>query len=73
MGQGISTPKNAILPEDFVKELNKNAKAEAFFRTLNKSNRYAIIFRIESAKSVESRRAKVNSIIEMLEEGKTFH
>ncbi len=65
--------KNALLPEDFVKELNKNLKAKAFFKTINKLNRYAIIFRIENAKSAESRRAKIKYIIDMLEEGKTFH
>jgi uncharacterized protein YdeI (YjbR/CyaY-like superfamily) len=71
--RAYQSPKNAILPQDFVRELNNNVKAKAFFKTLNKSNRYAIIFRVENAKSPENRRAKINSIIEMLKEGKTFH
>ena len=70
--RAYNSQRNAILPEDFLQELYKNKKATASFKTLNKSKRYAIIFRLENTRNIESRRAKINSIIAMLEESKTF-
>jgi uncharacterized protein YdeI (YjbR/CyaY-like superfamily) len=36
----------ATVPDDFQAELAKNPEAKAFFETLNRQNRYAILFRI---------------------------
>ena len=71
--RAYSPQRTATVPRDFIRELNKNKKAKAFFKTLNRTNTYAIIFRLENTKSKERRRAKINSIIEMLENGKEFH
>src|SRR6266568_1608420 len=38
------------IPADFQSELDKNQKAKDFYSTLNSINRYAILFRIHSAK-----------------------
>jgi uncharacterized protein YdeI (YjbR/CyaY-like superfamily) len=46
-----TSPKNAVPPEDFMKELAKNRKAETFFRTLNKANVYSIVYRLQTAKN----------------------
>lgn len=63
----------ATLPEDFTKALSKDKKAREFFKTLNKSNRYAIIFRIATIRTASGRKAKISSIIAMLHEGKSYH
>ena len=63
----------ATLPKDFLRKISRNKKAKAFLKTLNKSNTYAIIFRIETTHDAKKRKAKIDSIIRMLEEGKTFH
>ncbi len=68
-----ASSKNAIPPEDFLKELSKNEKAEAFFYTLNKANVYAIVYRLETAKKSETREKRMNMILAMMEQGKTFH
>ena len=54
------------IPDDFKAELDKNPKAKAFFDTLNSVNRYAIYYRIQSAKKAETRRARIEKFIAML-------
>src|SRR6266478_3891496 len=54
------------IPDDFQRELDKNQKAKEFFNTLNSVNRYAILFRIQTAKKPETRSARINKFIEML-------
>jgi len=54
------------IPADFQSELDKNQKAKDFFSTLNSINRYAILFRIHSAKKPATRSARINKFIEML-------
>ncbi len=54
------------IPDDFQKELDNNPKAKEFITTLNSVNRYAILFRIQTAKKPETRSARINKFIEML-------
>ena len=54
------------IPDDFQSELDKNQKAKEFFSTLNSVNRYAILFRIQTAKKAETRSARIKKFIEML-------
>lgn len=68
-----ASPSAAAVPEYFLNTLKKNAKARAFFETLNKTNRYAIIWRLETAKKEETRVRRMVKIIRMLEDGRKFH
>lgn len=61
-----ASQKNMEIPEDFQAELDNNSEAKAFFDTLNKTNRFAIYFRITTAKKHETRRARIEKFIEML-------
>jgi uncharacterized protein YdeI (YjbR/CyaY-like superfamily) len=72
-GRAYSSPKNAVVPEDFLKELKKNKKAAAFFKTLNKQNTFAITYRLENSKKPETRVRWIKKIIEMLAKGESFH
>jgi uncharacterized protein YdeI (YjbR/CyaY-like superfamily) len=63
----------ATVPEDFQAALDKNAKAKAFFATLKGANRYAILFRIQTAKKAETREKRIQQFIEMLERHETIH
>jgi uncharacterized protein YdeI (YjbR/CyaY-like superfamily) len=67
------SPSNTIMPEDFLLKLSKNAKAKKFFDTLNKSNTYAIAWRLQTAKKPETREKRMNIILEMLSKGEKFH
>lgn len=57
------------IPEDFLKELSKNKTAEAFFKTLNKTNLFSIGFRLQTAKKQETREKRMKEIIEKLAKG----
>jgi uncharacterized protein YdeI (YjbR/CyaY-like superfamily) len=61
------SPSSATVPSDFQAELDKNAQAKAFFATLNSTNRYAILHRIQTAKKAETRTKRIQQFIEMLE------
>ncbi|MDP9204585.1 MAG: YdeI/OmpD-associated family protein [Gemmatimonadota bacterium] len=67
------SPKSATMPADFQKELDQHPKANAFFKTLSRTNSYAIIWRLQTAKKPETRAKRMRSFIEMLEKGETIH
>jgi uncharacterized protein YdeI (YjbR/CyaY-like superfamily) len=64
---------NAAIPDDFIKELARNKKAYAFFETLNKTNLYSIAYRLQTAKTPETRQKRTQAIIEKLARGEKFH
>jgi len=68
-----ASQKNITVPEDFQSALEKNKKAKAFFATLNSTNRYAFLFRIQTAKKAETRVKRIGQFVEMLERGEKFH
>ncbi|MCE9611128.1 MAG: YdeI/OmpD-associated family protein [Chthoniobacter sp.] len=61
------------LPEDFLAAVRKHAKAKAFFATLNNANRYAIYFRLTTAKKPETRARRFAQLLEMLKRGEKLH
>jgi uncharacterized protein YdeI (YjbR/CyaY-like superfamily) len=67
------SPSNATIPEDFLKELGRNKKAEAFFKSLNKANLYAIAYRLQTAKRPETRKKRMEKILEMMARGEKIH
>ncbi len=71
--QAYDSPKTMVVPEDFLKDLAKDAKALAFFETLNKSNTYAIAFRLQTAKKPETRERRKQVLLEMLKKGEKLY
>jgi uncharacterized protein YdeI (YjbR/CyaY-like superfamily) len=67
------SPSNLIIPEDFLAELAKNKQAEAFFKTLNRANLYTIYYRLHTAKTPQTRNARLQKIIATLAAGQKFH
>jgi uncharacterized protein YdeI (YjbR/CyaY-like superfamily) len=61
------------VPEDFLAELDKNPKAKEFFEGLNKTNVYAFSWRIQTAKKPETRKARIEKFINMLNHGEKLH
>jgi uncharacterized protein YdeI (YjbR/CyaY-like superfamily) len=64
---------SAVVPADFLAELARNRKASAFFETLNRTNVYSIVYRLQTAKRAETREKRKQTIIAMLARGETFH
>jgi uncharacterized protein YdeI (YjbR/CyaY-like superfamily) len=71
--KAYDSPSSMAIPEDFLKELARNKKAEAFFKTLNKTNTYAIAWRLQTAKRPETRARRMSQILAMLAEGRKLH
>lgn len=67
------SPSTMTIPEDFLKALTNNKKAKETFETLNKSNTYAIAWRIQTAKKPETKERRIKTIIEMLEKGEKLY
>ncbi len=59
--------------EDFAAALEANPKAKAFWGTLNKTNTYAFNYRVQSAKKPETRQARIEKFIDMLNQGKGLY
>ncbi|HZO74729.1 MAG TPA: YdeI/OmpD-associated family protein [Ktedonobacteraceae bacterium] len=54
------------VPADLQDELDKNQSAKDFFATLDSRNRYAILFRIQTARKPETRAARIQKFVGML-------
>jgi uncharacterized protein YdeI (YjbR/CyaY-like superfamily) len=67
------SPSNATFPEHFLAALAGNRKAQEFFDSLNKANRYAIAYRLQTAKKPETRQRRMENILGMLARGEAFH
>ena len=67
------SPKGAKVPEDFQMALKASPKALKFFEDLDGANRYAVLFRIQTAKKAETRARKIREFGEMLERNETIH
>jgi uncharacterized protein YdeI (YjbR/CyaY-like superfamily) len=67
------SPGNAEVPDDLQAALDGNARAQAFFGTLDRANRYAILWRIQTVKKAETRARRIREFVEMLERGEKVH
>jgi uncharacterized protein YdeI (YjbR/CyaY-like superfamily) len=67
------SPKNMVVPEDFLQALAADEPARAFFDTLNQANRFAIAWRLQTAKKPETRRRRFEALLAMLARGEKLH
>ena len=65
--------RTARPPGDLLAELKKSPAAEAFFASLDSHNRYAILFRIQTAKLPSTRKSRIEKFVRMLENGEKLH
>jgi uncharacterized protein YdeI (YjbR/CyaY-like superfamily) len=63
----------ATVPPDFEKALAANPRAARFFETLESHNRYAILFRVHTARKPETRAARIEKFVAMLERHEKLH
>jgi uncharacterized protein YdeI (YjbR/CyaY-like superfamily) len=67
------SPSGATIPADFHSVLKKSPRAKAFFATLDSRNRYAVLFRIQTAKKAETRAKRIKQFTEMLSQHKKIY
>jgi uncharacterized protein YdeI (YjbR/CyaY-like superfamily) len=63
----------AAVPGDFQSALDGNARAKTFFGTLDSRNRYAVLFRIQTARKAETRAQRISQFVLMLERHEKVH
>lgn len=66
-------PADIELPADLAAALTALPRARAMFDILTSQNRYAVLYRIESAKRPDTRAHRIEQFIAMLARGKTVY
>ncbi len=61
------------VPDDLQAALDQNPAAQAFFDTLDSANRYAILWRVQTAKKAETRTRRIEQFVTMLEHHEKLH
>ena len=72
-GSAYAPQSTAQVPDDLRIALAQNTKAARFFETLDRANRYAILYRVHNAKKPETRVARIKKFVAMLAAGETIH
>jgi uncharacterized protein YdeI (YjbR/CyaY-like superfamily) len=61
------------VPDDLAAALAAEPAAEAFFADLDKTNRYAVLWRVHTANTPAARANRIAACVRMLAEGRRFH
>ena len=65
--------RSAAVPEDLRTALARAPKARAFFESLDSANRYAILYRLQTAKTDRTRAERLTKFVAMCAKGETIH
>ena len=71
--QAYDGAKTSSMPEDLQAALDASPKAKAFFATVNASNRYAVLWRVQTAVKPETRAKRIAQLVDMLARGEVVH
>jgi uncharacterized protein YdeI (YjbR/CyaY-like superfamily) len=63
----------AAVPDDLAGALARQPRARAFFEALDGANRYAILYRVQTAKLAETRARRIETFVAMCARGETLH
>ncbi|MCX4410143.1 YdeI/OmpD-associated family protein [Streptomyces sp. NBC_01764] len=65
--------KTATVPDDLTAALTADPAAAEFFETLDRQNRYAILYRVQDAKKAETRARRIEKYVAMLAKGEKLY
>jgi uncharacterized protein YdeI (YjbR/CyaY-like superfamily) len=65
--------RTSSVPDDLQAALDATPKAKQFFATINASNRYAVLWRVQTALKPETRAKRIAQLVEMLARGEVVH
>jgi uncharacterized protein YdeI (YjbR/CyaY-like superfamily) len=71
--QAYDGARASAVPEDLLAALEAEPRAKAFFETINAANRYAVLWRVQTAVKAETRARRIAQLVEMLARGETIH
>lgn len=65
--------RTAVVPPDLQAALDARPEARTFFARLDGANRYAVLWRVQTAKRSETRSRRIEALVEMLARGEKIH
>jgi uncharacterized protein YdeI (YjbR/CyaY-like superfamily) len=65
--------RSSSVPADLAAAFARNARARAFFETLDGTNRYAILYRVQTAKKPETRAERITRFVALCARHETIH
>jgi uncharacterized protein YdeI (YjbR/CyaY-like superfamily) len=71
--RAYDSPGRVTVPDDLQAALAEHPEAKAFFETLKGANRYAILYRIQTAVKPETRARRIAEFVAMLQRRETLH
>ncbi len=71
--QAYDGARTSVVPDDLAAALDAAPQAKEFFSTINAANRYAVLWRIQTAMKAETRARRIAQLVEMLARGETVH
>jgi uncharacterized protein YdeI (YjbR/CyaY-like superfamily) len=71
--QAYDGARTSSVPVDLAAALARSAKARAFFEKLDGANRYAILYRVQTAKKPETRAERIAHFVAMCARHETIH
>jgi uncharacterized protein YdeI (YjbR/CyaY-like superfamily) len=71
--RAYDSARTVTVPDDLQAALDANPEAKAFFETLKGTNRYSILYRIQTAVKPETRARRIAEFVAMLGRGETLH
>lgn len=68
-----ASQSKAAVPKDLAAALDAEPAAKNFFATLTGANRYAVLYRVNTAKKAKTRADRISKFVAMLARGETIH
>jgi uncharacterized protein YdeI (YjbR/CyaY-like superfamily) len=65
--------RSSNLPADLVAAFARNTRARTFFETLDGANRYAILYRVQTAKRPKTRAERITQFVALCAQHETIH
>ncbi|WP_200899842.1 YdeI/OmpD-associated family protein [Lysobacter capsici] len=63
----------AEIPDDLAAALAAQPEARAFFEQIDRTNRYAVLWRVQTAKTPKTRASRIEKLVAMLARGEKVH
>ena len=67
------SPKSSTAPADLLAALDGNTRARRAWAAIDSANRYAILWRVQTAKKAETRARRIAELVAMLGRGELLH
>src|SRR3954447_2273106 len=71
--QAYAGAATITVPDDLAAALAAEPAAQETFDALNRTNRYAVLWRVHTARTPDGRAKRIASLVEMLAKGEQFH